>query len=131
MTEDIDIARKESIDKITALNTYLETYPTTVIVDSLEAVTKVISRERSAKCLQNVQNMHNKLALKCPFTQPKFVIINNEKEACMEHILVLIKNEGFGFPVICKPVEACGTPNSHRMVSNLHVCICICMYLSF
>jgi hypothetical protein len=50
-----------------------------------------------------------------PFTQPKFVVVGTEQPSAPEDIVRLMGSAGFGFPVICKPVEACGTPNSHSM----------------
>ena len=110
LTEDID--RKESAEKIGALNAYLASHPKTFIVDPLDAVTKVISR---ARCCESLANIIKKS--KCiPFTQPRFVLIESGQLDLVNHILLLMAAEGFGFPVICKPLEACGTPNSHRMV---------------
>jgi Inositol 1,3,4-trisphosphate 5/6-kinase pre-ATP-grasp domain/Inositol 1,3,4-trisphosphate 5/6-kinase ATP-grasp domain len=113
LTEDID--RVDSVDKIGALNAYLASHPKTVIVDPLEAVRKVTSR---ARCCETLANIIKKLSLRCPFTQPKFVLVESERVDLNGHILDLIAAKGFGFPVICKPVEACGTPNSHRMVRH-------------
>lgn len=98
------------------MNSYLASHPKTVIVDPLDAVRKVISR---ARCCESLANIIKKLSFRCPFTQPKFVLVESERFDLSGHILDLIAAEGFGFPVICKPVEACGTPNSHRMVRLL------------
>jgi Inositol 1,3,4-trisphosphate 5/6-kinase ATP-grasp domain len=117
LTEDID--RKESAEKIGALNAYLLSHPKTVIVDPLDAVTKVISR---ARCCQSLANIIKKSDCN-PFTQPRFVLIESEQEDLVDHILFLMAAEGFGFPVIIKPLEACGTPNSHRMVSRILILI--------
>lgn len=125
LTEDID--RKESAEKIGALNAYLLSHPKTVIVDPLDAVTKVISR---ARCCQSLANIIRKSDCN-PFTQPRFVLIESEQEDVVGHILFLMAAEGFGFPVIIKPLEACGTPNSHRMVSRiLSVSMSISMSMS-
>ena len=111
LTEDID--RKESVEKINALNAYLAAHQQTLIVDPLEAVRKVISR---ARCCESLANIINKLGANCPFTQPRFILVDAEKENLAGYIQQLMAAEGITFPVICKPVEACGTPNSHRMV---------------
>lgn len=125
LTEDID--RKESIEKISALKSYLEYYPKTVIVDSLDAVRKVVSRRR---CCEGLANIIERLKSDCPFSQPNFFIIESEEDASARNVLQLMNQKGIGFPVMCKPVEACGTPNSHKMVSSnelfpiiLHACV--------
>ena len=52
----------------------------------------------------------------CCFSQPKFVVVRPEDHAAgPDKIMRMMSEAGFGFPVICKPVEACGTPNSHSM----------------
>ena len=113
LTEDID--RTESLDKIKALKCYLQHYPNTVIVDSLDAVRRVISRARSCESLAKIIK---KLDSNCPFTQPGFFVVESEEESSVNNILELMCAKGICFPVMCKPVEACGTPNSHRMVST-------------
>lgn len=45
------------------------------------------------------------------FSQPKFLIVTQKEKI---HEIFLKSN--LRFPVICKPIEACGTPNSHSMV---------------
>ena len=81
----------------------------------MAAVQLVISRARSCERLGNIQQRLGEL---CPFSQPKFIVVNDEEQAVEINILHQMALEGFSFPVICKPVEACGTPNSHCMVSN-------------
>jgi inositol-1,3,4-trisphosphate 5/6-kinase/inositol-tetrakisphosphate 1-kinase len=122
LTEDID--RKESIEKIKSLNLYLSYYPDCDIVDPLHCVRKVISRGRTCECLLRIQyNYKEEMKLKnnlitnvnkCPISQPKFILLY---ESLTNHeILQLMKENGLTFPVICKPDEACGTPNSHSMI---------------
>ena len=52
----------------------------------------------------------------CPFSQPNFFVVKSEEEGSARNVLCLMSLNDIGFPVMCKPVEACGTPNSHRMV---------------
>jgi hypothetical protein len=47
----------------------------------------------------------------CPFSQPKYLIVED-----ISRIISMFRASGLQFPVICKPVEACGTPTSHSMV---------------
>lgn len=116
LTEDID--RVESLHKMNALQEYLASHPKTKIVDPIEHVRKVISRSRTCKHLQNIEF---KLGDSCPFRLPKYVLIDEKNSLSTDDILNLLKDEGITFPIICKPVEACGTANSHCMVgSALH-----------
>jgi len=114
LTEDID--RVESRDKLLALEEYLRAHPDTVIVDPIDAVRNVISRARTNECLRRI---HDRLQGACPFRQPRFVIVEAETAAQVvskDQILNLMRSEGLTFPVICKPLEGCGTPISHSMV---------------
>ena len=126
LTEEID--RKEPSEKILALQEYLRLHPSTVIVDSFAAVHLVTSRARSCEALGRIiQRRHLEFArsntnvyshdrsARC-FSQPKFVAVRPEDHMMGPDKIMRMMNEaGFGFPVICKPVEACGTPNSHSM----------------
>eukprot|EP01034_Spumella_vulgaris_P028628 gene28628-35517_t len=82
-----------------ALQDYLKAHPNTKIVDPVEHVRKVISRSR---------------------TQPKYVLINEKDNLSTDDVLNLLSEKGISFPIICKPVEACGTANSHKMVVIVH-----------
>ena len=128
LTEEID--RKEPSEKILALREYLRLHPATVIVDSFDAVHLVTSRARSCEALGRIiQRRHLELAhsntnnvcsydrsSSCCFSQPRFVAVRHEDHAMgPDRIMRMMTEAGFGFPVICKPVEACGTPNSHSM----------------
>lgn len=113
LTEDIDKLDKESIEKMKALESYLQTYTDTVIIDSIDAVRKVINREKTCIYLTNIQS---KLQDKCPFTIPNYMIIN--RATTIDDIMDRFITQHLEFPVICKPLVACGTPDSHSMVSN-------------
>ncbi|RYG96151.1 hypothetical protein EON65_54850 [archaeon] len=111
LTEDID--NPSSLSKITSLETYLHNHPTTIMVDPISSVKKVINRHETCRYLANIRE---KLASACPFDQPAFILIREEDSD--EAIASQIDKLQIRFPVICKPLEACGTPNSHRMVSK-------------
>jgi hypothetical protein len=113
LTEDIDNNSSESRKKIKALEDYLTTHPDTIIVDSLDAVRKVISRERTCKHLREIQTQKKS---ECPFTQPNYTIV--QIGTSTNDVCALFKANGLRFPIICKPIEACGTPNSHSMVGT-------------
>lgn len=114
LTEDIDKNDYESKQKLLALELYLKKYPSTVIIDTIDSVRKVISRSRTCSYLHQIQlNLQHH---QCPFTQPNFVIVNDDDEMNDDRILTLLESSQLEFPVICKPLEACGTPKSHDMV---------------
>ena len=76
LTEDIDKNDYESKQKLLALELYLKKYPSTVIIDSIDSVRKVISRSRTCSYLHQIQlNLQHH---QCPFTQPNFVIIDDD-----------------------------------------------------
>ncbi len=111
LTEDID--RIESIHKMNALQAYLSSHPQTKIVDPIDNVRKVVSRFRTCGHLDNIET---KLGDDCPFRQPKFLLIDDKQGLSTDDILNLLSDKGITFPIICKPVAACGTENSHCMV---------------
>lgn len=113
LTEDIDNTSKDSVAKMSALTEYMAAHPRTVIVDPMDSVRKVISRARTCSHLTNIEQ---RLGKDCSFAQPTYVII--EDGATPEDISSKLVEHGLSFPIICKPIQACGTPNSHNMVST-------------
>lgn len=121
LTEDIgigdEIRDKEIVmnKKILDLELYLKIHPSTVIVDPILSVRKVTSRARTCSTLASIQSKAGEE--KCPFNQPKFIMLY-EKSSSTSNLDVLsdMKKENINFPVICKPIVACGTTNSHSMV---------------
>ena len=53
----------------------------------------------------------NEQQFPCPFGQPRYLIVEDISQIHSEFM-----SSGLSFPVICKPLEACGTPTSHSMV---------------
>lgn len=112
LTEDIDNDSKESVAKINLINTYLEAFPLTVIVDPISCVRKVISRARTCEHLSNIERRMGKA---CSFAQPAYIIA--EESVGTQQIAKQLAESGLSYPLICKPIQACGTPHSHNMVS--------------
>lgn len=108
LTEDID--RDESRGKIAALETYLRHYPSCRLVDPLDAVRKVISRARTCHHLGAIES---RLGPQCPFRQPRYLVISEFDS--VPTVRQRLAESSFRWPVICKPIEACGTPKSHEM----------------
>jgi hypothetical protein len=113
LTEDIE--KEESKEKIAALENYLKSHPQTKIVDPIDSVRKVTSRARTVEYIDSLQAAIGRPV--CPFTQPAYAIITKELSRKAD-VVALLKEKNISYPVICKPIEACGTPNSHSMVSN-------------
>lgn len=108
LTEDLD--REESRDKIEALRRYLAFSPRTVLLDPLDSVRKVISRSRTCHTLRQIEQ---RLGESCPFSQPPYLLVEESESA--ESVVSKMILAHINFPVICKPVAACGTPTSHQM----------------
>ena len=95
------------MDKIASLEKYLKFYKNVVIVDPIDSLRKVLSRSRTCLSLEQII----KKTPQCPFNQPQFAVVDNANT-----IVSSMKERCIKYPVICKPLEACGTPNSHSMV---------------
>lgn len=108
LTEDID--KEESRGKIAALEMYLRHYPSCRLVDPLEAVRKVISRARTCHHLGAIES---RLGNRCPFRQPRYLTVSEFDT--IPTVRQRLADGNFRWPVICKPIEACGTPKSHEM----------------
>jgi hypothetical protein len=76
-----------------------------VIVDPFTAVEKVISRVRVCEVLSHICD-HSTIR------QPKYATVLDP-----DRIAEKVGATGLRYPLICKPIEACGTANSHSMVS--------------
>jgi len=121
LTEDIDKEEEKSQAKLKKLEQYLRNHPETVIVDPIENVRHVVNRERTSSCLENV---FHKIGEDSTFAQPNFVIfygalstVNGEKNDKDKNCITeLMKHSNIQYPVICKPLKACGTADSHKMV---------------
>lgn len=107
LTEDIDSSETDSVYKIESVNDYLRRHPETTIVDPFSAVRIVVSRASTTLKLNDLI----KGSTGCPFKQPKFAIVTSP-----EKIKSVIQDSNLSYPVICKPIEACGTPLAHSMV---------------
>ena len=85
---------------------YTQEHPEVVLVDPFDAVKIVISRAATTDMLENIASAE--------FQQPKHLIFL--EPASPENIARAMLEKGIVYPVICKPLSACGTPTSHKMV---------------
>ena len=116
LTEDIRSDDDDSRAKILHLERYLSLNPKTKIVDPFHAVEKVITRSSVCRILDDIIKHTNTSISPCPFSQPKYMIVEQT-----DSIVHDMAEMNITFPVICKPIEACGTPTSHSMVSSCPV----------
>jgi hypothetical protein len=118
-----DIYHDESSEKLRALTAYLEANPTTILINSISSVKNVISRPQTCQCLERITSKFSPhpsskcLSSSYPFDsnliqQPKYFIVHKIND----NIIELMEQNGLKFPIICKPLVACGVPNSHFMV---------------
>jgi len=109
LTEDLT---SEGGGKIAALEAYLAANPRTKIVDPLGAVRRVVSREVTCRALDlivgggggDVGGVRR---------QPRYFVYPSSDGLDFD---LLMTEHGVEYPVICKPLVACGTPSSHQMV---------------
>jgi len=102
-------------EKLRDLQQYLSKHPHTAVVDPVENVRTVVNRATTCAVLQKVQQ---RLRGACPFAQPAFAVLDGPRQGQVsdsESILATMRAHGLSFPVICKPLKACGTPESHNM----------------
>eukprot|EP01038_Epipyxis_sp_PR26KG_P005911 gene5911-8154_t len=111
LTEDID--NKESLQKMKALEEYLLRYPKTIIIDPIDSVRNVISRARTCFHLEAIQNKSKSLLQPNYFVLDNFTSIEQVEQKLIDHHL--------HFPIICKPIQACGTLQSHSMIVIVQV----------
>lgn len=137
-----DIEKKDPVGRLSLIRKYIEKERgyEVVLVDPFEAVANVTSRSRTCETLKGIIQRMSCLSspssssyatslftslrsqtpamksLKAPFSIPRYILV--EREMSDETVLEAMQENALTFPVICKPVEACGTPNSHSMVSE-------------
>ena len=109
LTEDLmDESRGGPSPRLLGLRRHLARRPETLLVDPLEAVCRVTSRVTTHEGLRRA---HRRCLGRAPSLDPAFVVAEDAPA-----LLRLIRQSGMRFPLICKPCDACGTPNSHTMV---------------
>lgn len=105
--------RPEGHERLSWIEAYLAGHPETVIVDPIDKVASVINRVTTLELLTEAYQKHG-AAGGMP-RPPRFTVVHNI-ETQPEGASEVIPGSGLAFPVICKPVEACGIRGSHTMV---------------
>lgn len=113
LTEDI-LQNGERSQKLNVLKSYLLEHPRTILIDPIESVQNVLSRLTTFHMLKSILDEQKCLGNSPSFTIPNFVALDRRLDA--EVILQLLEDACITLPVICKPIDACGTPNSHHLV---------------
>ena len=100
-------------ERLEAIRTYLARNPRTVILDPLHAVNRVVSRLRTMQSLLSAHTAHHTTTATTappPFQRPNFLFAVN-----VDSLLSQLPLSTLQFPLICKPVAACGAASSHKM----------------
>ena len=105
----------------------MKRHPSTIIVDPIDNVRSVVSRVRCCQKLSSIiASYHDGNS---PIKQPKYFVADTEDEAFMGFHR-LMEMTDMHYPVICKPITACGTPESHHMVF-IYIDTFIYCYIAF
>ena len=110
-----DTDMEETKTKINFIENYLSSNPWTGIIDPISSIRTITSRARACDCLGQILEAFP--ASKRPFHQPPYCVLNNRNE-----LRAQLDKHQLKYPVICKPIDACGTPSSHLMVCTLPTC---------
>ena len=127
LTEDL-VQQAQPPSKLSAVEAYLAANPDVPIVDPLAAVRNVVSREMTCLALDRIASSSpsssSSSSSPSPRLQPRYFCYSrpstpppppnpNTPSPSFESLMA---QHSLSFPVICKPVIACGTPTSHQMV---------------
>jgi len=104
--------------KINELVDYLSNHPEIKLIDPIQSIYNVISRNTTNQLLNRliINSLPN-----CPFTIPSYFTLDQPIGSSQE-LLDRMKEVHMLFPIICKPIEACGTPISHQLVVIVNSC---------
>lgn len=111
-----DLERSEPSDKLRDLQRYISLNPDVILVDPLSSVSLVTSRQRICECISDIEGpLMNSVdsGESHQFIQPKHFIVENKMSN--DEFVEQMHIHGVQFPIICKPVTACGTPLAHLM----------------
>jgi hypothetical protein len=115
-----DIEKGDPVDRLRSMQCYLLSNKC-VLVDPFDAVHLVTSRVRTCNLLQSIIDKQ----LIPSFSIPKFGLLNKKDD-----LVQVLQENNITFPVICKPVEACGTPSAHSMVCVFVFFSCVSIKLT-
>lgn len=91
-------------DKLAAVRAYVLKHPRTVLVDPLESVRGLVSRLRMHEGLRRIARGRGVVADRA------FLLARTH-----EDLRLALQRGALKLPLMCKPVDACGSAESHRM----------------
>lgn len=120
LTEEIFAWKENGVKprKLEILEKYCRLYPQTVLFDEVKHIMNVLSRAKTIELLEDI--IHTVSMRSCPFSIPSYMIVN-PSSISHEHLLLSMNERDLRFPIICKPIDACGTPLSHQLVVVLRI----------
>ncbi|CBN77609.1 conserved unknown protein [Ectocarpus siliculosus] len=116
LSEDIMFrdVQPEGDARLSWIEAYLDRNPKTAILDPIDRVSNCINRVTTLKLLEDAYRRHG-AAGGMP-RPPRFMVLEDHEPSGPGADGGIVPRNGLAFPVICKPVEACGTRGSHTMV---------------
>ena len=105
-------------DRIVCIENYMQRNPKTVIIDPFKNVKNVVFRYKTFEILSSIIQEINSCEFKSNnsvFSLPLYTIVREMNPAA---ILKSMEDANITFPIICKHIEACGTPESHHMARH-------------
>ncbi|CAM9580649.1 unnamed protein product [Ectocarpus fasciculatus] len=116
LSEDIMFrdVQPEGAARLSWIEAYLDRNPKTAILDPIDRVSNCINRVTTLKLLEEAYRRHG-AAGGMP-RPPRFMVLGDHEPSDPGTDDGMVPRSGLAFPVICKPVQACGTRGSHTMV---------------
>lgn len=120
LSEDIMYRDEDPVSaaRLDRIERYRELNRACAVLDPIAGVEQVINRVSTLKVLQSTYEKYNgpkngsRGSMPCP---PKFIVVEAQGIASQE-IWRVIEKAGLRYPLICKPIQACGTLGSHSML---------------
>jgi len=113
MNRDTDSA---SNHRLSFIEKYVESNSKVVLIDGIDAISNIVSRALTCEILkESLAQREDRIV-----HDPKFCVILEEEQSNTLKIAEKMKASNLNFPVICKPVEACGTSASHHLTIILN-----------
>ncbi|KYQ91455.1 inositol 1 [Tieghemostelium lacteum] len=108
LTDELSNQMKESNKKtISQIKKLLERYPNLIQVDALESQIPVLDRVTLSVLLEKLNDLPSHLNVK----SPNFVVIEKK----LDNYTSLLESRSIRFPIVVKPIQACGSEESHLM----------------
>eukprot|EP01132_Coremiostelium_polycephalum_P007832 gene7832-9646_t len=101
------VNNQDNQNKINSIQKILNKYPGIVQVDKLENQKPVLDRVGLSTLLDKLNQLPSNFNIRCP----SFIVIENESNDYTDQL----KKQNVSFPVVCKPIQACGSKESHEL----------------